>query len=93
MSNKVVASASLFIENKIIHSLGKAGHIEDVVVCESHRGMKLGKMLIDKLVDISRTKGCYKTILDCVNDKIGFYEKSGFKVKGAQMALYLPGQQ
>lgn len=88
MNNLVVGSASLFMEQKFIHNLGKAGHIEDVVVRNSHRGQKLGKFLIDYLCQNGLKKGCYKIILDCEEEKVGFYEKCGLKRKGAQMAIY-----
>ena len=41
--NKILASGTLLIEDKVIHGISKVGHIEDVVVdCES-RGFGLGK--------------------------------------------------
>ena len=45
----------------------------------------LGKMLIEKLKDLAVEKGCYKTILNCSEDNIGFYEKCGFYQKEVQM--------
>ncbi|XP_019225802.1 PREDICTED: glucosamine 6-phosphate N-acetyltransferase isoform X3 [Nicotiana attenuata] len=41
-SGKIVATGSVFIEKKFVRNCGKAGHIEDVVVDSSTRGMQLG---------------------------------------------------
>lgn len=88
LQDTIIGTASLFIESKFIHSNGKVGHIEDVVVSAEHRGKCLGKALIDVLTDTAKTNGCYKTILDCAESRVSFYEKCGMSVKGTQMAVY-----
>lgn len=45
----------------------------------------LGCRVIAELLEVSRRRGCYKTILDCSQDNVGFYEKAGLSVKGVQM--------
>ncbi|GKC96776.1 glucosamine 6-phosphate N-acetyltransferase, partial [Tanacetum coccineum] len=72
----------------IEESCGKAGHIEDVVVDSSARGMQLGKKVIGFLADHARSMGCYKVILDCSVGNKAFYEKCGFKEKEIQMVKY-----
>lgn len=84
---KIVACATLLIENKIIHDGGKVGHIEDVTVDQTYRNQGLGKMLIDHCVKIGRENGCYKVILDCDDDNVKFYEKCGFKARGICMRI------
>lgn len=44
--------------------------------------------LLEKLDEIARLSGCYKSILDCAESKVAFYEKTDFKRKGVQMAKY-----
>ena len=88
-AEKIIATATLIIENKIIHNMGKVGHIEDVVTDKNSRGKGLGKMLINELVTISKKENCYKIILDCNEDNVKFYEKTGFFVKELQMSKYL----
>lgn len=88
IDDTIVGTASLFIESKFIHSNGKVGHIEDVVVSEAQRGKNLGKALIDVLKATAEKHGCYKTILDCAESRVPFYEKCGMSVKGMQMAVY-----
>ncbi|KAL6988413.1 Glucosamine-phosphate N-acetyltransferase-like protein [Sarracenia purpurea var. burkii] len=87
-SGKIVATGSMFIEKKFIRNCGKVGHIEDVVVDSSTRGMQLGKKIIEFLTNHARSSGCYKVILDCSTENRVFYEKCGFKQKEIQMVKY-----
>lgn len=87
-TDQIVACATVFIENKIIRNMGKVCHVEDVVVDNSMRGSGLGKMLMGFIQEYANNMGCYKTILDCSQHNVGFYEKCGFKNNGVQMALY-----
>lgn len=81
-------SITVFIEKKIIHGLGKVGHIEDVVCDKNIRGKGIGKKLIDFATNYCYKHGCYKVILDCADHNIGFYEKCGYQHKGSEMAIY-----
>ncbi|KAK3226849.1 hypothetical protein Dsin_006711 [Dipteronia sinensis] len=87
-SGKIVATGSMFIEKKFLRNCGKVGHIEDVVVDPSARGMQLGKKVVGFLTDHAQAMGCYKVILDCSLDNKGFYEKCGLKQKEIQMTMY-----
>ncbi len=79
IEGKVVGAATLLLETKFIHNGGIVGHIEDVVVDKNYQGQKIGEKIIKYLLEFAKTKGCYKTILDCVDDVKPFYEKIGFK--------------
>ena len=79
IDTKVVGAATLLLEQKFIHNGGTIGHIEDVVVDKNYQGQKIGEKIIQYLLGIAETRGCYKTILDCVDDVKPFYEKLGFK--------------
>jgi glucosamine-phosphate N-acetyltransferase len=79
LDGKIVGSATLLLELKFIHEGGVVGHIEDVVVNKSHQGQKIGEKIIKYLLEQAKSRGCYKTILDCVDDVKPFYEKLGFK--------------
>ena len=87
-TEKIVASGTLLIQQKIIHNMGKVAHIEDVVVDVSVRGKGLGKELIRYLQDIAIGQSVYKTTLYCFEKNVEFYEKCGFEKKGCQMAQY-----
>jgi len=85
----IVGTATLLIEPKIIHNLSYVGHIEDVVVRESHRQHGIGGKLVKHCVSYASATGAYKLILDCNDENIHFYERFGFKKKENQMALYV----
>lgn len=74
----IVASGTIIIEKKFIHSCSQIGHIEDIVVSEKYRKHRLGKQIIDKLLDIAKENGCYKTVLYCNDQTKPFYKKCGF---------------
>jgi len=88
--SKIIGTATLLVEKKFIRGAGKSGHIEDVVVDSSYRGKNLGKRVIDQLVHLAKSIGCYKVILDCSEKNVSFYEKCGFTKKEVQMARYIP---
>lgn len=76
---KVVGSTTLLIEQKFIHQGGKVGHIEDVVVSKEHQGKGIGEKIIATALEYAKKQGCYKTILDCDDIVMPFYEKLGFE--------------
>ena len=73
---------------KIIHNFGFVGHIEDIIVHPDYQGYGVGTKIIENLKQYGDEKGCYKCILDCADDKIPFYQKCSFKLKGSQMSYY-----
>lgn len=77
--SKIIGSASILIEQKFIHDGGKVGHIEDVSVRKEFQGKGVGQKIVTALLKYAQRQGCYKTILDCTDDLIPFYEKIGFK--------------
>ena len=87
ISEIVVGTASILIEQKFIHNGGYVGHIEDVSVHKKYEGKGIGSKLIKKCVDIAKECKCYKVILDCDISKEKFYEKSGFKQSCISMRL------
>jgi glucosamine-phosphate N-acetyltransferase len=87
-SDKVVATGSMYIEKKFIHSLGKVGHIEDVVVDKEYRGMNFGKAMVNRLTEVAEETGCYKVILSCAQKNVKFYENCGYSKKELQMVKY-----
>eukprot|EP01016_Furgasonia_blochmanni_P034629 TRINITY_DN3761_c0_g1_i14.p4 TRINITY_DN3761_c0_g1~~TRINITY_DN3761_c0_g1_i14.p4 ORF type:complete len:110 (-),score=12.99 TRINITY_DN3761_c0_g1_i14:92-421(-) len=88
-SKKIVATATVFGERKILRNGGLACHVEDVVVDKDIRAVGLGKSIILALRDIAEAMGAYKMLLDCKPENASFYEKVGFARKEIQMALYL----
>ena len=84
-NGKIVGSTTLLIEQKFIHNGGYVGHIEDVVVSKEFEGRGIGIKLVTSLLEIANTRSCYKTILDCKDELIPFYERIGFKQESNQM--------
>ena len=84
-NGKIVGSTTLLIEQKFIHEGGKVGHIEDVVVSKEFEGKSIGMLLVTSLLTKAQTMNCYKTILDCKDELIPFYERIGFKQESNQM--------
>ena len=85
LDGKIVGSTTLLIEQKFIHEGGLVGHIEDVVVKKEFEGQGIGMKLVLSLLDVANEKKCYKTILNCEDTLIPFYEKIGFKQKSNEM--------
>jgi len=85
LNGKIVGSTTLLIEQKFIHEGGFVGHIEDVVVNKEFEGQGIGMKLVLSLLDVAKEKKCYKTILNCEDKLISFYEKIGFKQKSIEM--------
>jgi len=84
---KIVAYGSIVIENKIRGQV--AGHIEDIVVDRDVAGKMLGVKLVKKLIEIGKSKNCYRITLFCDEKLISFYERSGFKVNNIMMKKFL----
>lgn len=89
-SDKIVGVGTVFIERKFLRGLGSVGHIEDIAVDKSQQGKKLGLRIIQALTHISESSGCYKTILNCSDANIPFYQKCGYVKKENEMAKYAP---
>jgi len=87
LEDKVVAYGSIVVENKIRGEV--AGHIEDIVVDDRVRGKMLGVKLVKELVEIGKSKGCYRITLFCDKKLIQFYERNGFEVNNVMMKSYL----
>ena len=84
----IIACGTLMVEPKFIHRLSSVGHIEDIVVDKVYRGWGLGRWIVQHLTNLAKDKGCYKVILDCSEENVGFYEKVGYELKGVEMAVY-----
>ena len=77
--DRIVGTCTLLIESKFIHDGGIVGHIEDVSVDAIYQGTGVGGTLVKAVLEAAGRMGCYKTILDCQDDIVKFYEKIGFK--------------
>jgi len=78
VEGKIVSSTTLVIEPKFIHNLGKVGHIEDAVTDKKFEGKGIATKIIQSLLEEAKKRGCYKTILDCDDELVSFYEKINY---------------
>ena len=85
---KILGTGTIIYEPKIIHGGKSVGHIEDIVIDKSYRGLKIATEIIKKLTECAKTHNCYKVILDCSPEIEKYYERRGFTKKGSQMAIY-----
>ncbi|XP_053985986.1 probable glucosamine 6-phosphate N-acetyltransferase [Hylaeus anthracinus] len=76
---KIIATATLVVEQKFIHNCALRGRLEDVVVNNKYRGKHLGKLVIKVILQLARYLRCYKLSLDCKDHLIPFYESLDFK--------------
>jgi NDP-sugar pyrophosphorylase family protein/GNAT superfamily N-acetyltransferase len=88
-SDTIVGTGSILIEDKLIHAMGRCGHIEDIVVDSDFRGLGLAKILMKKIIDCARDNQCYKVILNAKDDVKKFYESFGFYTYSNGMRLDL----
>ena len=91
-SGHVVAVASMIVIDKLIRGGNRVGLIEDVAVSRHAGSRGLGRMLIEKLKEVAVDKKCYKVILNCAEDVVGFYEKCDFYKKEVQMRWDRPSE-
>ncbi|XP_014884897.1 glucosamine 6-phosphate N-acetyltransferase isoform X1 [Poecilia latipinna] len=75
---QIIATATLIIEHKFIHSCAKRGRVEEVVVSDECRGKQLGKLLVSTLTLLSKKLNCYKITLECAPKNVAFYQKFGY---------------
>ena len=88
-NNELIGTATVFYEQKFIYNLIKMSHIEDVCVKGAYRRRGIGKMLVDKLIEQSKSKGCYKVVLDCSEENSNFYMACNFEKRGVQMSYLI----
>lgn len=88
-TNHIIGTLTILIEQKVIHNMGKVGHIEDVAIDNKYRGRGLGKLLIDNAISYCKKNDCYKMILNCKDYNKSFYIKCGFQSNDRQMLTYL----
>lgn len=68
-------------------------YIENLIVSESFRRKGIGKLLIKKVIELSRQKNFRHIELETQNTNvpaIEFYKKQGFEITGMNMTLYDP---
>jgi predicted GNAT family N-acyltransferase len=84
--NIIIGTLKILKEYKLHNNLTIMAHIEDVVVKDGYRHMKVASNLLEKAQEY--TKDCYKTTLSCKTELIPLYETAGFSQAGIALTLY-----
>jgi len=90
---KILGVATLIVISKILRSGSRVGLIEDVAIVPEARGLGLGKLLIENILDYGTERGCYKIVLNCADSNVDFYEKCGMYKAEHQMRWDRPKKQ
>ena len=91
---QIVGSFELLIMDNLGHLGAPSAVIEDVVVDPNFQGRGVGKMMMQKALQICKRKGCYKAALSSNLKRErahAFYESLGFERHG--YSFYVSGRQ
>jgi glucosamine-phosphate N-acetyltransferase len=78
--NNIIATGKVFFEYKYARGGCVCAHIEDVIVHPDHQNKKLGRKMVEHLIEIAKqNEKVYKIILNCSEHNVAFYEKFGFR--------------
>ena len=89
VDEKIVGSITVFYEQKFIHKLSVYAHIEDVIVDENSRYMRIGSAMLSYVKNITHQKGCFKCLLVCNENVKQFYLKNLFEERGLNLSFLL----
>ena len=70
-NNRIVATITCMIEQKLHNNCKRVGHIEDLVVEENSRKKGYASALIQKATEVCKTENCYKIVLQTNQPNIG----------------------
>jgi GNAT superfamily N-acetyltransferase len=87
LNDKIVGSITIIYDQKFINNYALYAHIEDVVVDEDYRTLKIGSKLIEHVKNRCIEKNCRKCSLVCSKEISSFYLKNHFEEKGIHMTF------
>lgn len=87
VTQKIIGTGTILVENKLIRNYGRVGHLEDIVISPEYQSKGLGKMLVKHLCKIVEDLGCYKCVLNCNPRLVSFYQKNNFTNNGINMRV------
>jgi glucosamine-phosphate N-acetyltransferase len=87
LDGRIVGTATLLVEQKFFRRLGKVGHIENVATRKGFEGRGIAGRLVRHAIKKAKAVGCYKSILDCSEKIVPFYERHGFRRHETGMRL------
>lgn len=88
VSNNIIGTGTILIEEKLTYGGCKLGHIENILINNDYRGKGYGEILVKELLKICKEKGCYRADLNCVRELEKFYNKNNFNKNTISMNIY-----
>lgn len=73
-TDQIVAMGTIVVELKFFRGLTRVGHVEDIVVNTKLHSKGLGKIIVQTVMKIAKSKGCSNIILNCSDEKKRKYE-------------------
>ena len=83
----MIGTTTLLVEPKFIFGGGRVAHIEDVAVRVEYQRKGIGFKLVNYATEQAAAMRCVRTVLDCSNENIPFYEKIGYSYHGNTMKI------
>lgn len=85
----IVGSITVIYEQKFINDCALYAHIEDVIVDEMHRNLKIGSKLLEYAKQQAIKKNCFKCTLVCSESTSPFYQINEFEHRGVCMSYLI----
>lgn len=89
LNNKIIGSIKVFFEQKFINNCALYAHVEDVIVDEKYRHLKIGSQLLDYVKKKAVEKNCFKCTLVCSEEVKNFYLNNQFEKRGINMSFLI----
>jgi glucosamine-phosphate N-acetyltransferase len=83
----IIGTTTLLVEPKFIFGGGQVAHIEDVAVRAEYQKKGIGFKLVNYATEQAAIMRCVRTVLDCSDENIPFYEKIGYSYHGNSMKI------
>lgn len=83
----IIGTTTLLVEPKFIFGGGRVAHIEDVAVRAEYQRKGIGFKLVNYATEQAAIMRCVRTVLDCSDENIPFYEKIGYSYHGNSMKI------
>ena len=88
IAGNLIGTGTLLIEKKLTYGGCKMGHIENVLISTYSRGKGHGEQMVKYLLNLAKTKSCYRVDLNCHTELEKFYKKNNFTKNNISMHLY-----
>lgn len=87
--SKLLATATVLYETKLIFNVSINAHVEDVCVHPDFRSQGLGSRIMNKVFEEAKNRGCRKITLVTSHETSEFYLKNGYEIRGLHLSRLL----